>query len=94
MDPKRRPALGSSIPYRSGTPAVAGGGSIRGPTLPGKGDKLVGDELCPVLHTVLQRYNSILQLVSLLVPPHLSHFMQVPFRTSVKLPHSLHISAP
>jgi len=26
------------------------------------------------------------------VLPHVSHFMQVPFRTSVKLPHSPHIS--
>jgi hypothetical protein len=26
------------------------------------------------------------------VDPHVSHFMQVPLRTSVKLPHSLHIS--
>jgi hypothetical protein len=26
------------------------------------------------------------------VDPHVSHFMQVPFRTSVKLPHSPHIS--
>src|SRR5581483_4894247 len=26
------------------------------------------------------------------VLPHVSHFMQVPFRTSVKLPHSEHIS--
>jgi hypothetical protein len=26
------------------------------------------------------------------VLPHVSHFMQVPLRTSVKLPHSLHIS--
>lgn len=26
------------------------------------------------------------------VLPQVSHFMQVPFRTSVKLPHSLHIS--
>ena len=26
------------------------------------------------------------------VDPHVSHFMQVPFRTSVKLPHSEHIS--
>lgn len=26
------------------------------------------------------------------VDPHVSHFMHVPFRTSVKLPHSEHIS--
>jgi hypothetical protein len=26
------------------------------------------------------------------VDPHVSHFMQVPFRTSVKFPHSPHIS--
>jgi hypothetical protein len=26
------------------------------------------------------------------VPPHVSHFMQVPFRTSEKCPHSPHIS--
>jgi hypothetical protein len=26
------------------------------------------------------------------VDPHVSHFMQVPLRTSVKLPHSEHIS--
>ena len=29
-----------------------------------------------------------------LVLPHVSHFMQVPFGTSLELPHSLHISAP
>jgi hypothetical protein len=28
------------------------------------------------------------------VLPHVSHFMQVPFGTSLELPHSLHISAP
>jgi hypothetical protein len=26
------------------------------------------------------------------VPPHLSHFMQVPFRTNTRLPHLLFIS--
>ena len=35
--------------YRSGNPAVAGGVSLRGPTLPRLGDKLVGDQLCPRL---------------------------------------------
>jgi len=35
---------------RSRNPAVVGGVSIRGPTLPRLGDKLVGDQLCPRLH--------------------------------------------
>jgi hypothetical protein len=27
-----------------------------------------------------------------IVLPHVSHFMQLPFRTSLEMPHSLHIS--
>jgi hypothetical protein len=75
-------------------PLRAGFRLYRGRILPGIADVLgpIADTLCPVQHQSCN--NSILQLVSLLVPPHLSHFMQVPFRTSVKLPHSLHISAP
>lgn len=41
-------------PTQAKNPAVAGGVFVfgtRGPTLPPKGDELVGDELCPWLHS-------------------------------------------
>jgi hypothetical protein len=38
------------------------------------------------------RYNKSEYQLQPVVLPHVSHFMQVPLRTRVKLPHSLHIS--
>jgi hypothetical protein len=61
----------------------------RGPTLSRLADELVGDVLCPSLqpgHDVLASHEHPV------VEPHVSHFMQVPFRTSEKCPHSPHIS--
>ncbi len=70
----------------NGNPAVAGGVSIRGPTLLGVGDVLLG--------MYYARGRTVLELPHEhpVVLPHVSHFMQVPLRTRVKLPHSPHIS--
>jgi hypothetical protein len=53
----------------------------RGPTLPRLGDQLVGDQLCPALQSFGVRYKRYTKQVGILVLPHVSHFMQVPFRT-------------
>jgi hypothetical protein len=55
------------------------------------GDVFLGGVLCPALHW---RELQMLRRRQLhpVVLPHVSHFMHVPFRTRVKLPHSPHIS--
>jgi hypothetical protein len=59
----------------------------RGSTLPRLGDKLVGDQLCPSLQSVAAGLPGAAHEHPVVLPQ-VSHFMQVPLRTSVKLPHS------
>jgi hypothetical protein len=52
------------------------------------GDVLLGDELCRWLQCELHKPGQS-RNIRPFVLPHVSHFMQVPFRTSLELPHSL-----
>jgi hypothetical protein len=63
--------------------------NVMGRLIVGCMTRLIGVEasLLGCVHYIKSEYQ-----LQPLVLPHVSHFMHVPFRTSVKLPHSPHIS--
>jgi hypothetical protein len=94
MSPAWRPFhfdMMSTAMLHTKNPAVAGG--VCSPTK--VGDVLLGDVLCPALqwkHVFWGALHHRKEMTRSRVLPHVSHFMQVPFRTSLELPHSLRIS--